>query len=136
MSLKNNTTSLQELLEAINTLPNTEDLDSLLTEQEDIIDQLSSTLGRRETEDEDDQVMSNRERIQANNTDLRECIEAAENLLEVTGTPYNGEYVITPQTEGQTLPTKEKILLEDITIMAIPYAEVANNSGGLTATIG
>jgi hypothetical protein len=54
MSLKNNTTSLQELLEAINTLPNTEDLNSLLTEQEDIIDQLSSTLGRTETEDEDD----------------------------------------------------------------------------------
>lgn len=54
----------------------------------------------------------------------------------VGGDPYDGEYAITPKVEAQTLPTKEKVMLDDVTIMAIPYAEVTNNSNGKTVTIG
>ena len=54
----------------------------------------------------------------------------------VGGDPYKGEYVVTPTVEAQTLPTKKKVLFEDMTVEAIPYAEVSNNSGGKTASIG
>lgn len=54
----------------------------------------------------------------------------------VGGEAYNGEYTVTPRVEAQTLPTKEKVMLEDVTIRAIPYAEVTNNSNGKTVTIG
>lgn len=49
---------------------------------------------------------------------------------------YEGEYEVTPQFVPQTLPTAEKILMKDVTIEEIPYAEVSNNSGGITAIIG
>ena len=54
----------------------------------------------------------------------------------IGGDPYQGEYVVTPKVEAQTLPTKEKVLFEDVTVEAIPYAEVTNNSGGTTVNIG
>lgn len=33
---------------------------------------------------------------------------------------YEGEYVVTPKTEEQSLPTKDRYLSENITIKAIP----------------
>ena len=33
---------------------------------------------------------------------------------------YDGEYVVTPKTEEQSLPTKDRYLTENITIKAIP----------------
>lgn len=50
--------------------------------------------------------------------------------------PYEGEYNVTPKFEAQTLPTAEKLLAKDVIIEEIPYAEVTNNSGGTTVTIG
>lgn len=83
--------------------------------------------------------MTNTERIQANNAELREAIELAESLPDagtVVGTePYEGEYIVTPKVEAQTMPTKEKVMLDDVTIKAIPYAEVSNNANGTTVTI-
>lgn len=49
---------------------------------------------------------------------------------------YGGEYEITPSVNSQSLDTKNKLLKEDIYIDAIPYSEVTNKSGGVTATIG
>lgn len=49
--------------------------------------------------------------------------------------PYNGEYIITPKVEAQTMKTKNKTMLDDVTIKAIPYAEVTNLSNGKTVTI-
>lgn len=54
----------------------------------------------------------------------------------IGGDPYKGEYVVTPKVDAQTLPTKKKVLFEDVTVKAIPYAEVSNNSGGTTVNIG
>ena len=49
---------------------------------------------------------------------------------------YDGDYVIIPKAVGQMLPTKDKVMKDNVTVEKIPYAEVTNNSGGTTATIG
>ena len=50
---------------------------------------------------------------------------------------YNGEYQVTPRTEEDiTLLTAQTFVDTDIKVLKIPYAEVTNNSGGTTATIG
>ena len=48
---------------------------------------------------------------------------------------YEGEYSVTPKVEAQTMPTKDKAMAEDVTIKAIPYAEVTNLAKGKTVTI-
>ena len=52
------------------------------------------------------------------------------------GDPYSGEYTVTPKVEAQMMPTKNKLMLDDVTIEAIPYAEVSNSTNGKTITIG
>lgn len=49
---------------------------------------------------------------------------------------YSGSYQVTPTTEDQVLKTKEKLMLNDLTVCAIPYSEVSNLAGGKTAAIG
>lgn len=49
---------------------------------------------------------------------------------------YTGDYEVTPQTVGQELFTKQKFMADDVTVHAIPYYEVGNNSGGSTVYIG
>lgn len=50
---------------------------------------------------------------------------------------YNGEYQVTPSTKGDiTLLTSQTFVNGDVKILKIPYAEVTNDSGGSTATIG
>lgn len=51
-------------------------------------------------------------------------------------TLYEGDYEVTPKVVGQTLPTAEKLLLDDVAIKAIPFYNVGNNSGGSTVYIG
>lgn len=53
----------------------------------------------------------------------------------VGGELYEGEYIITPKVTEQIIPTKEKVLAEDMTIKSIPYFDVSNNSGGNTVYI-
>jgi len=50
---------------------------------------------------------------------------------------YEGEYVVIPKpfTE-QVLETKNKSLVDDVTVLEIPYSEVTNPEGGITANIG
>lgn len=54
----------------------------------------------------------------------------------VGGSPYEGEYEVTPKVTEQTMATKEKVMLEDVTILAIPYYDVGNTAGGSTVFIG
>jgi hypothetical protein len=54
----------------------------------------------------------------------------------VGGEQFEGEYIVTPKVKEQTLPTKNKVLVEDMTIKAIPFFNVTNNSGGNTVYIG
>ena len=49
---------------------------------------------------------------------------------------YEGDYIVTPKVESQTMPTKNKLLTEDVTIKSIPFYNVSNTSGGSTVFIG
>lgn len=49
---------------------------------------------------------------------------------------YSGTYQATPAAEAQILNTGGFILRNNIEISGIPYREVANSSGGMTAIIG
>jgi hypothetical protein len=57
-------------------------------------------------------------------------------VTDYTGALYEGDYVVTPQAEGQVLKTAQKLMRDDVTIEAIPFFEVSNNSGGTTVYIG
>ena len=49
---------------------------------------------------------------------------------------YDGEYVVTPiPYDSQTLETKDKVMVNDVTVLAIPYYETSNVSG-ITIYIG
>lgn len=48
---------------------------------------------------------------------------------------YSGDNIVTPTMEQQTLNTKNKILLDDVTIKKIPLYETTNLSGGTTVYI-
>ena len=49
---------------------------------------------------------------------------------------YDGEYIITPKPFlEQTLATKNKSLVDDVTVLEIPYSEVTNPEGGITCNI-
>lgn len=50
-------------------------------------------------------------------------------------TPYEGEYEITPTVDAQTMPTKDRLMEDDVTIKSIPFFEVSNTSGGSTVYI-
>lgn len=50
---------------------------------------------------------------------------------------YEGETVVIPKAfQDQTLDTSDKVVLDDITVLEIPYTEVSNLSNGLTVIIG
>ena len=50
---------------------------------------------------------------------------------------YDGPYEVTPMANtAQILPTNNLAMSDDVTVNEIPYQEVSNLSGGLTATIG
>ncbi len=51
------------------------------------------------------------------------------------GTPYEGDYVVTPKVEAQTMPTKDKVMTDDMTIKGIEIHRVKNSSGGTTVYI-
>lgn len=49
---------------------------------------------------------------------------------------YDGEYLVTPSNIPQTLETAEKYLRQNVEVTEVPYYEVTNNAGGITAIIG
>lgn len=49
---------------------------------------------------------------------------------------YDGEYTVTPSDREQIIPTKDNVMLDDITVRAIPFFTVSNTSGGNTVYIG
>lgn len=46
----------------------------------------------------------------------------SENIQVISGEKYEGEYVITPTTEGQTIPTNGLTMKDDLTVEAVPSA--------------
>ena len=53
-----------------------------------------------------------------------------------TAPVYSGAYAVTPKTVAQTLQTKDKKMIDDVSVHAIPYYEVGNDADGTTAIIG
>ena len=49
---------------------------------------------------------------------------------------YTGPYEVTPAWSERMLSTGGKKLTDDISVHTIPYIEVTNPAGGITATIG
>ena len=49
---------------------------------------------------------------------------------------YNGDYVVAPNFDGQTLPTANKTLIQDVTVKPIEVQVVSNTAGGKTVYIG
>ena len=45
---------------------------------------------------------------------------------------YDGAYEITPKVDAQVIPTAQKMMMDDLTVMAIPIYSVSNNAGGAT----
>ena len=43
--------------------------------------------------------------------------------------PYDGPYEVTPKVEAQTLPTKQKYMTQDVTVLSVPYYEADNPIG-------
>lgn len=49
---------------------------------------------------------------------------------------YTGAYTVVPKYFDQILDTDEKLMSDDVTVLAVPYSEVSNPDGGLTVIIG
>ena len=64
------------------------------------------------------------------NTDFGEVI------LVKTDDVYTGDYDVTPRVYEQTLETRDKVMVDDVTIRVIPLTKVINLSNGYTVTIG
>ena len=50
--------------------------------------------------------------------------------------PYTGNYIVDPNFATQILGTKEKFMLDDVTVNPIEVARVSNPAGGRTIYIG
>ena len=50
----------------------------------------------------------------------------------VTGESYTGEYTVLPSRDTKILETANKTLSDNVVVLAIPYSETSNNSGGKT----
>lgn len=57
-------------------------------------------------------------------------------FLVKTDDIYNGDYNIIPRVYQQVLETKDKVMLDDVTVENIPLSRVINLSNGYTVTIG
>lgn len=63
-------------------------------------------------------------------------IDFGEIILVKTDEVYDGDYDVIPRVYQQVLPTKDKLMLDDVTVEVIPLSKVLNPSNGYTVTIG
>lgn len=78
-------------------------------------------------------------KLKNNTAELQALLIAVDELPDAdTGEydVYEGNYIVTPKVEQQTLKTAQKLMQADILVKEIPYAEVTNLSNGKTVTIG
>lgn len=51
-------------------------------------------------------------------------------VQNLEGDKYEGEYIITPKAdEDQVLPTRAKTMVDDLTVLRVPYFETSNIYG-------
>lgn len=70
-----------------------------------------------------------------NDQALKANLGEVQTVTKYISEKYEGSYSITPKVEAQTMPTKEKVMVDDVTIKAIPFFDVSNTSGGSTVYI-
>ena len=63
-------------------------------------------------------------------------IDFGEVVFVRTDDVYDGDYDVIPRVYQQILPTKDKLMLDDVTVEVIPLLETINSANGYTATIG
>ena len=57
------------------------------------------------------------------------AVKADTAIVYYNADPYEGEYIITPKTEQQVMPTRNKQMRDDVTVKSVPYYETSNASG-------
>lgn len=57
-------------------------------------------------------------------------------LAILEGLPYTGQYVVDPEFKLISLPTKNRLLTENVSVKPIEVQRVTNQSGGITVYIG
>lgn len=57
-------------------------------------------------------------------------------FLVKTDDVYEGDYDVIPRVYQQVLPTKDKLMLDDVTVEIIPLTKILNLQNGYTVTIG
>lgn len=76
--------------------------------------------------------------VRFNQQDMQLCarFDRLETVTEFANAdPYTGSYEVTPKVNAQTLPTAQKLMVDDVKVHAIPIFEVSNNDGGETIYI-
>lgn len=63
-------------------------------------------------------------------------IDFGEIVFIKTDDVYEGDYNVIPRVYQQILETKDKVMLDDVTVEVIPLSKVLNPSNGYTVTIG
>lgn len=63
-------------------------------------------------------------------------VNFGEVFLVKTDETYDGDYNVIPRVYQQVLPTKDKLMVNDVTIEIIPLTKVLNLQNGYTVTIG
>lgn len=61
--------------------------------------------------------------------EIRITAEIYKAVRDCTHDAYDGAYTVTPNAADQQLETRDKLMRDDITVLAIPYREVGNASG-------
>lgn len=72
---------------------------------------------------------------------LSGSIESLYTLLGSVSMPetfekFSGDYRVIPAIESKVVPTKDKLMEDDVIVEQIPYYEVSNPQGGSTIVIG
>lgn len=61
----------------------------------------------------------------------------SDSAVIVTYKEYEGEYTVVPILyNDQVLPTQKRLMMEDLTVKAIPIVQTTNPHGGQTVVIG
>lgn len=63
-------------------------------------------------------------------------IDFGEVFIVKTDEVYDDDYNVIPRVYQQVLPTKDKLMIDDVTVEIIPLTKVKNLQNGYTVTIG
>lgn len=63
-------------------------------------------------------------------------IDFGEVVFVRTDDKYEGDYNVIPRVYQQMLETKDKLMLDNVTVEVIPLSKIINPQNGYTVTIG